>query len=70
MFLPMLAGSCRGSTRTPSPPTGGTHFVVGQREWKVEVERGRQVDVSAYVGRKLQRLYKDILNTYRRYTLW
>ncbi len=42
--------------------------MVGQRERKVEVERGRQVDVSAYVGRELQRLYKDTLNTCRSYT--
>ncbi len=43
----------------------------GQRERKVEVERGNQVDVSAHVGRKLQRLYRDTvtLDTYRRYTL-
>ncbi len=46
--------------------------MVGQREMKVEVERGRQVDVSANVGRELQRLYvyKDTLTTYRRYSLW
>ncbi len=44
--------------------------MVGQREWKLEGERGRQVDVSAHVGRELQRLYKDTLTTYRRYTLW
>ncbi len=50
MFLPMLAGNYRGCTRTPSPPTGGTLFVVSQKERKVEVERGRQVDVSAHVG--------------------
>jgi hypothetical protein len=36
----------------------------------VEVERGRQVDISANVGRELQRLYKATLTTCRRYTLW
>ncbi len=44
--------------------------MVVQRERKFEVDRGRQVDVSAHVGRELQRLYKDTLTTYRRYTLW
>jgi hypothetical protein len=43
--------------------------VKGQRERKFEVERGRPVDVSAHVGRELQRLYKDNFTTYRRYTL-
>ncbi len=37
--------------------------MVGQRERKVEVERWRQVDVSANIGRELQRLYKDTLTT-------
>jgi hypothetical protein len=40
MFLPMLAVSCRGCTRTRSPPTGGTLCGIGQRERKVEVESG------------------------------
>ncbi len=31
--------------------------MVGQRERGLKVERGRQVDVSAHVGRELQRLY-------------
>ncbi len=68
MFLPMLAGNCRDCIRTPSPPTGGILCLVGQRERKME--RGRQVDVSAHGGRELQRLYKETLTTYRRYTLW
>jgi hypothetical protein len=46
------------------------HFVGGQRERKVEVERGNQVDVCAHVGRELQTLYNGTLTTYRRYTLW
>jgi hypothetical protein len=96
MFLPMMAGNCKGSTRPCSPSTGGTlcvwperkesgsgeretgrcfcpcwqgtaeavqghpqhiqevhTFYVGQRERGLKVERGRQVDVSAYVGREL-----------------
>ncbi len=55
-----------GRTRTHSPHTGGTLRVVGQRERKVEVERESQLDVSAYVGRELQRLFKDTPTTYRR----
>ncbi len=44
--------------------------MISQREREVEVKRGRQIDVSAHVGRELQRLYKDPLTTYRRYALW
>jgi hypothetical protein len=41
--------------------------VVGQRERKVE--SGNTGRYSGHVGRELQRLYKDTLTTYRRYTL-
>ncbi len=44
--------------------------MVGHRERTVEVERGRQVDVSAHFGRELQMLYMDLITTYRRCTLW
>jgi hypothetical protein len=66
MFLPMLAGNCRGVQEHPRH-LQEVHFVVGQRERKVE--RGIQVDVSAHVGSELQRQYKDRFITYRRYTL-
>ncbi len=44
--------------------------MVGQREMKVEMERRRQVDVFAHVGRELKSLHKDTINTYRRYFVW
>jgi hypothetical protein len=72
MFLPMLTGNCRGCTVYKDRLTTYRRYILCGRleRRKVEVERGRQVDVSAYVGRELQRLYKDRLTTYRRYTLW